>query len=219
MKNSPQIKICGLTNVDEALGCADLGANAIGLVFYPRSPRNVTEDQAKEISTALPIDVKTVGVFVDETFSNIMRKAEHCRLDAVQLHGQESSGLVSKLRDENLIVIKGLFMKRSPFLEDAAKYDASAFLVECGKGTLPGGNAMSWNWEEAKDFGEKYPFILAGGLSPDNVSRAIRESMPDAVDVSSGVESAPGRKDIHEAEAFVNAVLECDLSKKIRKIF
>jgi phosphoribosylanthranilate isomerase len=214
-----QIKICGLTKVEQAAECARLGANAIGLVFYPKSPRNLAEDQAREISAALPPEVKTVGVFVDETFSEIMRKVEYCGLHAVQLHGQESPQLVRRLWDENLLVIKGLYIQKSPFLGDAPNYDASAFLIECGKGRLPGGNAMTWNWGDAKDFGENYPFILAGGLSPDNISHAIAAAYPDAVDVSSGVESAPGFKDLRKVEAFINAVSQCELDKPVKKIF
>jgi len=217
--NRVQIKICGLTNPEEAVGCAALGADAIGLVFYPKSPRNLTEAQAKDIVSVLPNHIKTVGVFVNETFSEIMRKVEFCGLNAVQLHGQESPELVRQLRDEELIVIKGLYTERSPFLKDASDYEASAFLAECGKGILPGGNAMTWNWSEAKSFGEKYPLILAGGLSAENVSHAIAAGQPDAVDISSGVESAPGRKDLVKAGAFIHAVSRCRLERKPRKIF
>lgn len=219
LSDKPQIKICGLTVPEEALKCAALGADAIGLVFYPKSPRNLSENQAKGITAILPRHVKTVGVFVNETFSNIMRKVEFCGLNAVQLHGQESPELVSRLRGENLVVIKGLYTERSPFLADASKYDASAFLIECGKGRLPGGNALTWNWGEAKPFGETYPLVVAGGLSPDNVSEAIAASQPDAVDVSSGVEAAPGSKDLHKAELFINAVSRSDAGRKIRRIF
>jgi len=219
LSNKPQIKICGLTVPEEALKCAALGANAIGLVFYPKSPRNLSENQAREITAVLPPHIKTVGVFVNETFSNIMRKVEYCGLNAVQLHGEESPELVSRLRGEHLIVIKGLYTDRSPFLAEASNYDASGFLIECGKGRLPGGNALTWNWGEAKPFGETYPLVLAGGLSPDNVSEAIAASQPDAVDISSGVEAAPGRKDLHKVELFINAVSRCSTGRKTRRIF
>jgi len=208
-ENRIQIKICGLTNIEQALKCAELGANAIGCVFYPKSPRNLSEDQAREICKALPSHIKTVGVFVNETFETIMQRVDHCHLSAVQLHGTESPELISRLRKESLTVIKGLYIEKSPSLEDAPKFDASAFLIECGKGKLPGGNAMAWNWGDAKEFGKKYPFILAGGLTPENVYQAIIESEPDAVDVSSGVEASPGQKDIAKVEAFINEVSKC----------
>ncbi|MBU2521549.1 MAG: phosphoribosylanthranilate isomerase [Proteobacteria bacterium] len=217
--NCPQVKVCGLTRVEEAVGCADLGANAIGCVFFPKSPRHLSEIQAKEISMALPSEVKKVGVFVNESFPNIMHKVEFCRLNAVQLHGRESPELVSKLLKENLLVIKALFIEGKPTLDEAETYEASAFLVECGRGVLPGGNAIEWDWKKVKSFGNKYPMILAGGLAPENISHAVSVSMPDAVDVSSGVESAPGQKDLGKVKSFLKAVSMCELKKTLRKIF
>jgi phosphoribosylanthranilate isomerase len=215
----PQVKICGLTRVEHALQCADLGANAIGCVFYPKSPRHLTDDRAGEICSAVTDRVKTVGVFVNESFSSIMKRVECCRLFAVQLHGQESPELVRRLCNENLRVIKALFIDGTPSLKDAKTYPASAFLVECARGKLPGGNAIQWNWDQAKRFGEKHPLIIAGGLSPDNVSHAIKVSSPHAVDVSSGVESSPGYKDIDKVSLFFDAVFRCRVNKKAEKIF
>lgn len=215
----PQVKICGLTRVDEALECVALGADAIGCVFYPKSPRYLTDHLAGEICLAVQERVKTVGVFVNETFSSIMQRVERCHLNAVQLHGQEPPELVRRLREENLHVIKALFIDGKPSLEDVSSYHASAFLVECGLGRLPGGNALEWNWGEAKSFGEKHPLIIAGGLTPENVCDAIKASAPHAVDVSSGVESGPGRKDLDKVRSFINAVSRCKLKKNLRKIF
>ena len=218
-KNTPQIKVCGLTRVDEALECVALGVDAIGCVFYPKSPRNLTEAQAKEICIAMPEGVKTIGVFVNETFSDIMAKVEKCRLKGVQLHGQESADLVTRLRQENLLVIKALFDENKPSLNEAAHYSASAYLVECGKGKLPGGNAVKWNWNKAKPIGDTHPLILAGGLAPDNVAAAVAAGIPDAVDVSSGVESSPGRKDLLKVKSLIDAVCRCTVNKDVRMIF
>ena len=215
----PQVKICGLTRVEQALQCVALGADAIGCVFYPKSPRHLTDDRAGEICSAVTDRVKTVGVFVNESFSSIMNHVERCHLSTVQLHGQESPELVRRLRNQNLQVIKALFIDGNPSLKDAENYPASAFLVECGQGRLPGGNALQWNWDQAKSFGEKHPLIIAGGLSPENVSHAIRVSWPHAVDVSSGVESSPGHKDIDKVTLFLNAVFRCSFNKKTEKIF
>ena len=215
----PQVKICGLTRVEQALQCVALGADAIGCVFYPKSPRHLTDDRAGEICSAVTDRVKTVGVFVNESFSSIMNHVERCHLSTVQLHGQESPELVRRLRNQNLQVIKALFIDGNPSLKDAENYPASAFLVECGQGRLPGGNALQWNWNQAKSFGEKHPLIIAGGLSPENVSHAIRVSWPHAVDVSSGVESSPGHKDIDKVTLFLNAVFRCSVNKKTEKIF
>jgi len=218
-KYIPQIKICGLTGIDAAVQCASLGADAIGLVFHPISPRFITDDTAREICLALPGEIKKVGVFVDETFASIMQKVEKCGINAVQLHGNESPGLVDYLLKENLIIIKALFHANKPLFDDAANYNAAAFLAECGKGILPGGNALSWDWEKAKKISGKYPLILAGGLTPENVSQAVSLCLPDAVDVSSGVESAPGIKDIKKVELFISKVSACRLIKTAGRIF
>jgi phosphoribosylanthranilate isomerase len=215
----PHVKICGITRVQDALGCAELGADAIGCVFYPKSPRHLTKDRAREICTAVPDFLKTVGVFVDETFSRIMHHVEYCHLTTVQLHGREQGELVRRLRKENIHVIKALFADRSPTFDDAPKYPASAFLVECGRGKHPGGNALEWNWEAAKNIGKEYPLILAGGLDPENVALAVQMSAPCAVDVSSGVESDPGRKDFDKVAAFMTAVSNCGLEKQAKNIF
>ena len=221
---APQVKICGLTDVHQALGCVELGANAIGCVFYPKSPRYVSEQRARDICEALPAAVKSVGVFFNETFSTIMRKVERCRLTALQLHGQEPPELVRALEQEHLLVIKALFVKQKPLITDANKFKADAFLVEYAQAALPGGNALAWEWEQARAIGQKHPLILAGGLAPENVFEAVRSCLPGAVDVSSGVESAPGVKDLKKVDAFIGAVSRCNQlypggGEKLRKIF
>jgi phosphoribosylanthranilate isomerase len=215
----PQVKICGITQVQDAVRCAEFGADAIGCVFYPKSPRHLTMDRARDICSAVPEHVKTVGVFVDETFSSVMRHVEFCRLTTVQLHGREDPEMVRRLRAENIHVIKALFVRGNPTVDDASKYSASAFLVECGLGKLPGGNALEWNWETVKNFGKEYPLILAGGLDPENVATAVQMSDPCAVDVSSGVESSPGRKDFGKVAAFMKAVSGCGMKKRSKNIF
>jgi phosphoribosylanthranilate isomerase len=218
-RNHPQVKVCGLTDVKEAVETASLGADAIGLVFFNKSPRNLSLDQAKEISSALPDDITTVGVFVNESYAGIMRIVEYCRLKAVQLHGKEAPDLVKRLAKEDLKVIKALFVKREPSINVIDNYDASAYLVECGQGALPGGNALTWNWSEARDAGKKHPLILAGGLTTENVGEAIESGMPDAVDVSSGVEASPGKKDLSRVKSFIETVSCCEVIKKVKRIF
>jgi phosphoribosylanthranilate isomerase len=215
----PEIKICGLTRVDEAVACAEAGADAIGLVFYPPSPRHLTPRQASEISLALPDQTARVGVFVNSPVSDMLRLIEACRLTAVQLHGQESPDVASELRGRGALVIKALFVNKPPLISEAARYPDTTFLVECGKGLLPGGNALIWNWAEVKPLGESYPLILAGGLSPDTIARAVSEAGPDAVDVSSGVESSPGRKDIPKVRALIHAISRCALKRQPRRIW
>ncbi|MBI5581488.1 MAG: phosphoribosylanthranilate isomerase [Deltaproteobacteria bacterium] len=213
-----QVKICGLTRVDEAVACAQAGARAIGCVFYAKSPRCVTAATAREIRRALPPEITCVGVFVDEPFEGIMALAAHTGFTAVQLHGSESPQVVQLLRREGLFVIKALFAERAPGIEAASGFPASAFLVECGQGPLPGGNARAWEWGRAAALGERHPLILAGGLDPQNAAQSVRAALPDAVDVSSGVEVRPGRKDIRKVEQFIAAVATASASVR-RRIF
>lgn len=217
--SSPQVKICGLTHPEQALACAELGAAAIGCVFYPPSPRYLTDEQAEEICAQLPSHVCPVGVFVNETFAAIMQRVERCGLRAVQLHGLESSELAEKLLKEKLLVIRGLYVNKEPLIGSADSYRASAYLVECAGGPLPGGNALTWDWGSAAEICRQKPVVLAGGLNPENVCHAIKAALPSAVDVSSGVEAAPGIKDISKVKAFVEAVAKTSLPKNPHKIF
>lgn len=218
-KSCPQVKICGLTLVDEAVACMEAGADAVGCVFYPPSPRCVSEDEALEIVKALPASAWVVGVFVDEDYSEIMGKADRCGLRAVQLHGREAPLLVDRLRRRGLTVIKALFHHGVPPLSAASLYHASAYLVECAGGPLPGGNAMIWDWSAANNLGRNVPLVLAGGLNAGNVSAAIEQATPDAVDVSSGVELSPGRKDMDKVRDFLQVIHLHPVSRKINRIF
>ncbi len=214
-----QVKICGLTAPEMAVRCAEMGADAVGLVFFPKSPRHVSDAAARSICAALPEQVHKVGVFVDESEAVVLGKARYCGLTAVQLHGRETPETVRRLRAEGLVVLKGLFASREPTLAAADDYDPTAFLLECGKGVLPGGNAAVWDWSGARDFGRQYPLVLAGGLSPENVAEAIAAAEPDAVDVSSGVETAPGVKDPDKMEAFIGAVKGAVEKRVARGVF
>ena len=200
----PWIKICGLTDPENAFACAELGPDAIGLVFYEKSPRYVSIDQAVQITRILPRHLMTIGVFVDNSFEDIMEKAQRCSLKGVQLHGKESPELVDQLKKEHLFVIKALFAAKEPYLSQAKEYSAaSALLVEYGRGILPGGNAESWNYELSSRINTKCPIIIAGGLSPMNAAEAVMAGRPFGVDVSSGVEKTPGLKDIDKINAFI----------------
>lgn len=202
----PQVKICGLTHPLDAARCVELGADAIGVVFFPKSPRHVAADQARAVVAALPEMVAAVGVFVDASFSYIMARVERCGLSMVQLHGRESARLTARLKAHGVGVIKALFVDGRPGFEDASAFDVDGYLVECAKGPLPGGNAVVWDWGAARDLGLRQPLVLAGGLSPDNVAEAVRAAQPAAVDVSSGVEVSPGRKDPDRVARLIAAV-------------
>lgn len=210
-----QVKLCGLTRVEEAVACAELGAAAIGCVFYDKSPRCVTPAAARDIRRALPPQVACVGVFVDEPFERIMAVAAETGITAVQLHGTEPPELVQRLRREGLFVIKALFAGREPGLGQAPHYPASALLAECGRGPLPGGNAQAWDWSQAAAVSRHHPLILAGGLTPDNAVQAFRAALPDALDVSSGVEAAPGRKDLGNVARLMAAVSDAGARRRV----
>lgn len=214
----PQIKVCGLTRPDQARACAELGADAIGLVFFAKSPRNVTLKQAASIKSALPPGVSAVGVFVNPSREALVQSVDQCGLDIVQLHGAETPDVVTGIHsDLKVPIIKALFTTRSPGMADAGNYGAAGFLVECGKGPLPGGNAMDWDWSLAEDFGRHYPLILAGGLGPDNVAQAIGACLPDAVDASSRLEAEPGVKDLDKVAAFIDQVKQTEPLYTARK--
>lgn len=217
--HTPQIKICGLTKPDEAARCADMGADAIGLVFFKKSPRCVSMQKAQAIVRALPDTATPVGVFVNEPFNAIMDIVSSCGIRTLQLHGNEPPKFVKDLLDQGLYVIKGLYMEGEPSIKKADTYKASAFLVECAAGVLPGGNAQTWNWGDAAAFGQAHPLVLAGGLNAGNVTKAIQAAAPDAVDVSSGVEAAPGKKDLHKVQLFINHVKRSTTQRELRRIF
>jgi phosphoribosylanthranilate isomerase len=196
------------------------GADAIGYIFYPPSPRCLSAQAAGRITRILPETVCPVGVFVNESYETIMPAAEAAGLGAVQLHGRETPELVDRLSATGLIVIKALFFNGDPDFNAFDRYAAaSAFLVECVGGPLPGGNALAWNWSAARPLCDIRPVVLAGGLTPVNVAAAIAEARPDAVDISSGVESQPGRKDLTQVRALMQAVAQTRSGRRRPHIF
>jgi phosphoribosylanthranilate isomerase len=201
------IKICGLTDPVNAAACVKAGADIIGLVFYPKSPRHLSLGMACKVAGALPDYVPVWGIFVNAAFDSIMATVTACRLSGVQLHGTEPPELVNALKKQNLTVIKTLFIHRTPGLDCIDTYRAADFLlVECGSGTLPGGNAKTWDYSRAKNTAARHPVILAGGLSPENIRQAVTHAGPAGVDMSSGVELSPGIKDITKVTNLVRQI-------------
>ncbi|MCU0574362.1 MAG: phosphoribosylanthranilate isomerase [Syntrophobacteraceae bacterium] len=217
---SVQVKICGLTDEAQALECVRLGADAIGLVFFPRSPRSVSDEKARSICREVPDGTCTVGVFVNETFEAIMRRVEFCGLRGAQLHGDESPELAARLSARGLVVLKAFFANGHPSLAMADRYPGAVCLVESTGGPLPGGNALAWDWAAARDLAATRPTVLAGGLHADNVREAIESALPDAVDVSSGVESSPGVKDLDKVKLFISRATQgMRLDRRVRPVF
>jgi phosphoribosylanthranilate isomerase len=195
----PNLKICGITTCATARFCAEAGAGALGAVFFKRSPRFVTPQQARELFEGLPAHVTRVGVFVDMPTPELIDTAREARLDTVQLHGSETLADILAAQQAGFHVVKVLKITGEHLLQAASLLPATAgILVECGRGTLPGGNGAVWNWADAAPLAALRPFALAGGLTPDNLPDAARLSKAVAWDISSGVETAPGVKN-HDA--------------------
>ena len=202
-----EIKICGLTTKAAAMACAAAGADAIGMVFHAASPRNVNPAQAHEITANLPARVARVGVFVNQTAEEILQIVTQAGLNCVQLHGAPGKQSYELFLQQGLHVVQMLCGRGANLLSQAAKLPpAVGVLVECGRGALPGGNGTPWNWGEAIVLHGIRPYAVAGGLAPSNVKEALTASGASAVDVSSGVESAPGIKDLAKVTALINAV-------------
>lgn len=196
-----RVKICGITNLEDARLAADLGAHALGFIFYPKSPRAVAPDAARDIIRALPPFVLTVGVFVDEEAGVVRDLATTVGLDWVQVHGRESPAYCRALGHR---VIKGLRVKGEEIFGELNEYKGAvqAFLLDAYKPGRPGGTGETFDWDLARRAGKYGPIILAGGLTAANVAEAIRIARPTAVDVASGVEAAPGKKDPERLRAF-----------------
>lgn len=202
------LKVCGLTTADDAAMCAEAGVAALGAVFYPPSPRAVTPERAAAVFAEISPDVARVGVFVDASAATILETARIAGLDVAQLHGAESPALVSALLATGLVVCKVL--RGGDVAAEAARYPSGTrFLVECGRGVLPGGNGAAWDWGAARVLAPR-PFALAGGLGPSNLAAAAAVSGARFLDLSSSVESVPGRKDRSKVLAAVAAARAVD---------
>ena len=201
-------KICGITRPEDGLAVASQGADAIGLVFYPPSPRYVTAEQACRVIAALPPFVTTVGLFVDAEEAEVRAILDEVPLDLLQFHGNEDAAYC---QDFGRPYFKAIRMAEGVDLaEEAMRYaSASALLLDSFEKGVPGGTGHAFDWARIPEGLEK-PIILAGGLGPENIDEAIRTVRPYAVDVSSGVEAAKGIKDAEKIIAFMRGVERAD---------
>jgi len=200
-----QVKICGITNIDDAIMAAELGAHALGFIFA-QSPRNINPEKAREIICQLPPFVQTVGVFINEDAGKIREIVEYCALDLVQLHGDESVEVCSRLMPR---VIKVIRIKDRTSLLPIQHYNGNvrAILLDTWSAEARGGTGRGFDWDlavEAKQFG--IPIVLSGGLKPANIKEAIARVKPVAVDVNSGVEARAGKKSLALLEQFFNEI-------------
>jgi len=195
-----RVKICGITNNEDAHAAVEYGADALGFVFA-KSPRQVTKKHTRDIIRNLPPFVTTVGVFVDEKVDKIKEICDFCGIHTVQLHGNEQPSYLKEL--EGYKLIKAFRVKEEDDLKQLVNYKPHAFLLDSYVKGVMGGTGVSFKWEIARQAHKYGIIILSGGLTPENVKEAIQMVKPYAVDVSSGVESSPGKKDTLLVKRFI----------------
>ncbi|MDA8124910.1 MAG: phosphoribosylanthranilate isomerase [Deltaproteobacteria bacterium] len=188
-----EIKVCGITRLEDALCAVDCGAGALGFIFHPQSPRYLPPAKARTIIAALPRGVATVGVFVNESPGQVARIAGEAGIDLIQLHGDESPAYCRAFPPERLI--KAVAPNGEADLKALADYAVRAFLIDARSEERYGGTGRCADWDLAARIARSRPLILAGGLKEDNIDTALSVVAPSAVDLNSGVEQAPGIKD------------------------
>jgi phosphoribosylanthranilate isomerase len=205
-----KVKVCGITNLEDALAAVEAGADALGFNFYLRSSRYIAPVEARQIIDNLPRTVFCVGVFVnEESPMTVARMAAISGVGAVQLHGDESPEYCAALEEQR--VIKALRVGKDFAPEEVARYRVESILLDAFSASARGGTGETFDWMLAtKTRDVVAQLYLAGGLTPENVARAIAAVRPYAVDVCSGVELAPGRKDMSRVRAFISAVRACE---------
>jgi len=193
MKDShTKVKICGITRLEDALCAAACGADAVGFIFHPESPRYITPERVRAIVTRLPRGIATVGVFVNHKREEVEQTAEVCGLDLIQLHGDESPAYCRQFPPER--VIKAVSPGTPEEVRALGAYEVRAFLVDARDTGRYGGTGKRSDWELAIKIRKAHPLILAGGLDPGNIKEALAAVAPHAVDINSGCELAPGIK-------------------------
>jgi len=200
---SVKVKICGITNVADALATAEAGADMVGLMFYEKSPRHLSMEIATEISRQLNPFIVKVGVFVNPPEDLVLRAIGECGVGLLQFHGEEPPEFCTQF---GVMSMKAVRVRDAASLQALAAYHTDAWLLDAYAADKLGGTGTTFNWElvsEAKKAGK--PIFLAGGLTPGNVAEAVRRVQPFGVDVSSGVEIEPGKKDPGKVRAFIAA--------------
>ena len=199
-----EVKICGITNREDAMAAVSAGADAIGFIFHAPSPRWVPPDRVREIARKLPGRVCRVGVFVDQEPEEVRRVVRFCGLDFIQLHGKESPDYCGLF--PAAVLIKAVALRGEPDLESLSLYPVRAILLDAYDPRQPGGTGRTGDWNLARKAAQKHAIILAGGLNAGNILAALEAVSPLAVDVGSGVEALPGKKDPGKVQELVALV-------------
>jgi phosphoribosylanthranilate isomerase len=204
VKTMTKIKICGIKTINDAVAAMDAGADLIGFNFYPKSPRYVEVGMVRNIMSVVRQDgrAKSVGVFVNASVGEILATMETLGLNLAQLHGDETIEMLNQLDGKGFKAFRGIPKSVDGFIRS----EAPAFLVDASVKGVYGGSGVTADWDGAAELAKKFPLLLAGGLTPENVAEAVGRVKPWGVDVASGVESAPGEKDARKMKAFVRAV-------------
>jgi phosphoribosylanthranilate isomerase len=205
-----EIKICGITNLEDAKIAALAGANALGFIFHPGSPRHVTPERAKGITSLLPVSICKVGVFVDCDAGEVKRISRFCKLDLIQLHGSESPDYCRRFPPS--VLLKAVALRSEEDLAVLNEYPVKAIVADARDSGLPGGTGRTCDWNLAKRAGEKCTLVLAGGLNSGNIRAAIESVRPCAVDIASGAEARPGKKDSEKIKEIIMAVKGFELA-------
>lgn len=210
-----KVKICGITNLEDALLSAKFGADALGFNFYAKSPRYISPEKAREIIEQLPKKILKVGVFVNESLDKIAEIADIAKLDALQLHGEETPEFARELKAKtNLEIIKAFRVSPEFKPEDVFQYEVDAILLDAYNPKEHGGTGETFDWKIAKKVQEIFPTMyLAGGLSEENVNNAIKIVQPFAIDACSLIEKEKGRKDAMKTQSFVQTVKDLDIKE------
>lgn len=197
------VKICGITNLADGLAAAEAGADALGFVFYDKSPRHVSLEAAADMIRQLPPFLVKVGVFVNASEDLVLRAIGECGLNLLQFHGEETPEYCTQF---GLMNMKAFRIRDAASLAALDNYPTDAWLLDAYSAGQLGGTGEKFNWDLAVEASRRgRPIFLAGGLTPENVAQAVAQVRPYAVDVSSGVEAAPGRKDPAKVKAFIQA--------------
>ncbi|MBE9045359.1 phosphoribosylanthranilate isomerase [Pleurocapsales cyanobacterium LEGE 10410] len=196
-----RVKICGITKISQGKEIAALGANSLGFICVERSLRYITPEKIKAIAQELPEKIDKVGVFADSSVAEIISVITAGNLTAVQLHGKESPDFCARLRQAispKIELIKALRIRTAATLQETSAYEniVDTLLLDAYHPQMLGGTGKTINWQDLKQFKPSLPWMLAGGLTPDNITDALSQLKPDGIDLSSGVERSPGDKDL-----------------------
>ena len=206
-----RVKICGITQTKQGQEIAALGADSIGFICVERSPRYIAPNKIRAIADKLPLETDKVGVFADHSVAEITRVVEEANLTSVQLHGKESSDFCDRLRSAiapEIEIIKAFRIKTADSLKETARYSScvDTLLLDAYHPQMLGGTGETIDWQDLTEFKPSIPWMLAGGLTPDNVSQALSRLQPDGIDLSSGVERSPGDKDLNRVAQLFEAI-------------